>query len=723
MGRFLPILGNMIRSGRNGRNGRRGGAWGRALRRTTRSGLRVQRIRLEPLTALRTAAGVAIVLAVSLWLWSPPVAASSAFGAFAAGAATFQRSWRPRPVLALVTGTGLAVSTFLGYLAASHLALFVLLLAVWAFGAGMAWALGPTTGIVSAFTVAVMLVVVTLPTSVPNALHHAGLIAAGGVVQAALIVVFPVRRWGAQRDALAGAFAAEADFARLLRQDPLAPFDPAPLMAARSAATLTARQARRRPEELHGNRALAERIRPVLASLADPRVGAAAEGPERRLAREMLTVAADVLDAVARAIRHGRPVRVPETAEEMLRAPDVDTELSGAAGRSATRLVSLLVAAVEGADGSGPTDATGATHLLRPPVRELLPLAVRAVHRQARWETPVFRHAVRLAVVAAVGYVLGTALPLGHGYWVPMASVMVMRPDFTQTFERGVGRFAGTLVGVTLASAVAQALHPGTYASAGLAVLSVGLMYLLLRTGYVVAQVCVGAYVVFLLGMAGVQWEQTVRDRVLLTLLGGMLAMIAYAVFPAWETPRLRDRLAEWLEASAGYAATVMEAYAEPGRARSRAVRQALLELRAAGAAWDQAVARADVEPVRHRGLSRTAVRNADAALSALGRIGLLMEAHLPPRDAAPLPGAARFATALRETTAVAAQAVRERRAPDWRPLDPVLAEWRGGPPADRIVRRGGELLTETLGELAEALRPRSPGRGHPAGGATRAAP
>lgn len=695
--------------------------WLRSLEWTARSGLRVERGRLEPLVALRTAAGVAIVIGLSLWLWSPAVAASSAFGAFAAGLATFQRSWRPRPVLALAAGAGLAVSTFLGYLAASHVALFVLLLAAWTFAAGMAWALGPTTGTVASLTVAVMLVVVTLPTSVLSALHHAGLIALGGVVQAALIVLFPVRRWGAQRDALADAFAAEADFARRLRHDPLAAFDPVPLMTARKAAVLTARQARRRPGELHGSRALAERIRPLLASLADPRVGAPAEGPERDRAREVLALAATVLDAVARAIRHGTPVRLPEPAADALRAADAPAGLTGTARRSATRLVSLLAAAVDRANGSGPADSAGTGYLLRPSLRELLPLTVRTVRRKARWNSSVLRHAVRMSAVAAVGYVVGSALPLGHGYWAPMASVMVMRPDFTQTYERGVARFAGTLVGVGVATAVTRAAHPGTYTSAALAVVSIWLMYLLLGTGYVVSQVWVGAYVVFLLGMGGTQVEQTVRDRVLLTLLGGALAMIAYAVFPAWETPRLRDRLAEWLEATAAYAAAVLDAYADPGHRRPRAVRQALLEVRAAGAAWDEAVLRADVEPVRHRGLSRTAVRDADAALSAAGRVGLPLEAHLPPRDAAPQPRTAAFATALRESAGQAARAVRERRAPSWEPLHAALDAWEPDREGERMARRGAELLTETLDELAEALRPRSLGRRHPAGGATRA--
>ena len=39
---------------------------------------------LEPLVALRTAGGVAVVIGLSLWLGSPSVAASAAFGGFAA---------------------------------------------------------------------------------------------------------------------------------------------------------------------------------------------------------------------------------------------------------------------------------------------------------------------------------------------------------------------------------------------------------------------------------------------------------------------------------------------------------------------------------------------------------------------------------------------------------------------------------------------------------------
>lgn len=230
-------------------------SWLRALKETARSGLKIERRRLEPLIAIRGAAGLALVIGVGLAFFGPVVAASSAFGAFQAAIATFQRSWRPRPVLALVSGVSLAVSTFLGYLTGSHVLLFMALLVLWTFVAGLAWAAGPTAGIIASSNVAIMLVTITLPTSVAEAALHGTVIAFGGVVQATLIVLFPVRRWGAQRDALADALAAEADYARRLRHDPVAEFDPVPLMTARSAAAVTPRQARRRPAELRGSAA------------------------------------------------------------------------------------------------------------------------------------------------------------------------------------------------------------------------------------------------------------------------------------------------------------------------------------------------------------------------------------------------------------------------------------------------------------------------------------
>ncbi|MFD8195636.1 FUSC family protein [Streptomyces wuyuanensis] len=689
--------------------------WLRALREILRTGLAIERNRLEPLVAIRAAAGVAIVIGLALWLVSPVYAASAALGAFSAGTATFQRSWRPRKVIALAAGAGLAAGTFLGYVAAGNVVTFLLLLAAWSFMAGMAWAAGPTAGIVSAATVAAMLVTITLPGSLVQAVEHAVVIFLGGVVQATLILLFPVRRWGAHRDALADAFAAVADYARRLRHDPTAPFDPEALMTAREAAAVTPLQARHRPPALHGTRGLAERIRPAVASLADPALGAPAEGPQRDRARELLGAAADVLDAAARAIRRGTRAEVPPRVMDLLRIDEDDEgdeALEGAARQAAVRLVALLREVLEVAEcgerrAARAEDGKSAEtpFLMRPTLIRVLPVVLREMRHELRPDSTVLRHALRLAVVAPVGYLAGSLLSPGHGYWVPIAAVLVMRPDFHQTYARAVARFAGTLVGVALATGVVQLTSPDAYLSGGLAVVSAALSYLVMRTGYAVSQAFTAAYVVFLLGMGGEEWDQTVPDRVLLTLLGGILAMLAYLVYPAWETPRLLDRLADRLAANGRYAAEVVRSYAKPSAQGFAAVRKALLASREADAEWDEAFDRAKQEPVRHRGLNRREAEDAAEAIRALGRAAMLLETHLPTRDGPPVPEAARFAEAVEADTAQAARDVRARRNPEWGRVEKALDAWDdGGGVQERVVRRGAELQLRALEDLTTAV-------------------
>ncbi|MBV7649269.1 FUSC family protein [Streptomyces albidoflavus] len=744
-------------------------SWLSALGHTARAGFAVERRRLEPLSALRGALGLAFVIGVSLWLFSPAVAASSAFGAYQAAIATFQRSWRPRPQLALVSGATLGISTFLGYLSASHLALFLALLATWAFLSGLSWAAGPTVGVMASSNVAIMLITITLPSSVAEAAGHAAMSLFGGLVQAALLVLFPFRRWRPHRDALADALAAEADYARRLRHDPHADFDPEPLMEAREAAQLTPREHRHRPAELSGARGLAERIRPVLASLADPALGAPAEGVERDRVRELLAAAAAVLDAAARSVRRGTPLALDAPSVATLRTPDTGDVLTGPARRSALRLKALLGDVIETADPAGRStaapdappqaaaradavreEATRATlartqepggpneppapgaHAAPPPPDEpplpvepaeppapavlhrpglisLVPVVARSMRAELRPDSAILRHAIRVTAVALLGYLIGTLLPFGHGYWAPLAAVMVMRPDFSRTYSRAVARFGGTLLGVFAATGILQLTEPSVRVSALLAVACAALMYLLMRTGYAVSQFFVSGYVVFLLGMGGEEWTQTVPERVVLTLIGGVLAMASYALFPAWETPRLRTRLADWLTAAGRYAAEVVERYATPAGPDDTRVRTALLEARAAHTAWQEALARAAHEPVRNRGLSRTSADDAEEAIGAFSRAAMLMEAHLPERGAVPVPAAQRLAHALRTTTERGARDLRDRRVPQWDEVRAALAAWDGEGVPDRVVRRGAGMLLAALEQVSEAAEESPP--------------
>ncbi|MFI9360107.1 FUSC family protein [Kitasatospora sp. NPDC053057] len=702
-------------------------SWFAALRDTARTGLTLDRALTDPKRALRGAVAVALVLFPILAVSGVRLATSAAMGAFIAGAATFQRSFRPRASLAVAAGIGLGISSFLGYLAAGVYGLFPVLLAVWAFGAGLAWAIGPTAGVVATNTVSVMLIVVQLPVSTATALGH-GLVAAfGGIVQAAVITLWPIGSWTAQRDALADTYAELADYARRLRQDPTAHVDPEPFMTARHASAVTPWQDRHRPPELRGLRGIAERIRPTLAALADPKVGAPEEGPERDRAREVLAAAAEVMDALARAIRAGDPVRLPRSAPLLTVAgTDEGPRLQGAARRSVRRLGGLLRKATDALErGDADTITTpvvgagGALH--RPSISRMLPVALRTVRRQLRPRSAIFQHAVRLAGVVTVAYLLARPFGFHHGYWAPMTAAMVMRPDFAQTYSRGVARLVGTVVGVAVSTLVVQLAHPGEWVLAALAVLCIGGAYLAFRTGYALTTVGISTYVVFLLGLQAGNPLETAFERVGMTLLGGSLALLTYALFPTWQTARLGERLAEWLAAAGRYAAAVVACYEQPAMPRGRVVRSALLDSREARSELIQAMERADAEPGRHEsglaGVTRRQIDRARAAVGHLGRAAVLLEAHLPAADAEPVPGAAEYAEELQLATALAAGALLTGRPVEFAAvrgaqerLEAGLATAAAGVQGD-VVRAGTRLVGVALRDLERALRGSSEGR------------
>ena len=168
--------------------------------------------------------------------------------------------------------------------------------------------------------------------------------------------------------------------------------------------------------------------------------------------------------------------------------------------------------------------------------------------------------------------------------------------------------------------------------------------------------------------------------------------------------PLLALRAAAGLAITIGVSRTVLRHHADPASASADDIPDALLAARAARAAWHTAVARAEHEPVRHRGLSRVAVHDAEDALTQLGRVAMLLEAHLPDRAAPPVPPATHLADALRKATAQGAKAVREHRVPRWDAVRAALTDpaWAGT--SDTVVRPAARLLLTTLTTLSEAL-------------------
>jgi uncharacterized membrane protein YccC len=169
------------------------------------------------------------------------------------------------------------------------------------------------------------------------------------------------------------------------------------------------------------------------------------------------------------------------------------------------------------------------------------------------------RHAVRLTAAVVGGEVLAHFTGGARSYWLPMTAAIVLKPDFTATFSRGVLRIAGTLAGLALATLLFYAATPTAAFELGLVVLIVFVFRSFGPAHYGILTASLTAYIVVIFALAGQPPSEVVRDRALHTVLGGALALLVYTLFPTWERTHIRNVLANMLEAYRVYFRAVHE--------------------------------------------------------------------------------------------------------------------------------------------------------------------
>jgi uncharacterized membrane protein YccC len=177
------------------------------------------------------------------------------------------------------------------------------------------------------------------------------------------------------------------------------------------------------------------------------------------------------------------------------------------------------------------------------------------------WNSPVLRHAVRLASVAGAGVAIARFADVPHGYWIPLTVLMVLRPETAHTYTRCAGRVAGNVVGIAIASVITMVMEPTGLFAAVLAVLFLGVAYVVSGVGYLALSAALAATIVFLVDISGSADVATMGDRLVATLIGGALAVLAHVALPDHSRTRLKQRAGELLKTEIDYAATVIKAF------------------------------------------------------------------------------------------------------------------------------------------------------------------
>ncbi|HEY2477570.1 MAG TPA: FUSC family protein [Solirubrobacterales bacterium] len=161
------------------------------------------------------------------------------------------------------------------------------------------------------------------------------------------------------------------------------------------------------------------------------------------------------------------------------------------------------------------------------------------------FESPVARHAIRYGVALALGVAIYRAAGLKeHGYWIPLTILFVLRPEPDETDRRLILRAVGTLVGLVLATGLAilfDGAQPWIAISLSLAAwLSFGL----LTVQYALFTTAITTYVVLLSDTLGEARVHAAGQRALGTVVGILIAYLAFRVFPGpGEERSLRLRL------------------------------------------------------------------------------------------------------------------------------------------------------------------------------------
>lgn len=609
-----------------------------AARGTLRDSLRVDGMLLRPFVGAVTALPVVVVFALGLTFATPRVAIAMALGANLIAVVSLIGAPRLSLRLALVDAAAMGLSVFAGSATGPYPWLHALVLVPWCFATGMLVAFGQAQATVGTQAIIAFLVIGRFSLTPVASVHIALLVVLGALIEITALVVLrlpPSLHY--QRSRLADSLVALAELAvrdpRLATVDVSATLDDAE--RALSAPSLFGRTDAR---ELRAALDQARRIRLELSTIAGLRARLSTEGNFRAEAAidGCLDRAAAALTAIAGALR--RP-REPGTwlpaataygesvarLEAGLAGDEPARDLGATHGMASLNAIGGQIRAagnlVETAGSSGQR------HLWRPNIAvprirpaERVRHDVRVLVENLHGDSPAYRHAVRLAVAVPASAVLASWMGLPRGFWVPYAVAVILKPDYSTLFGRGVGRIIGTLLGATLAAVLVSGLHPDLALTTVLVGLTAWMAYSTWAASFPVGSAFVTATTLILLSTALPNPVSTAIDRLVDVMLGGAIAALAYLVWPTSPRGAVGDAESDLFGALRNYFDAifdVVEAKPVPRAsisACSRAARRAWAKAEAAVGQSIQEPAATRIDPSASRSLLAAALRIARAS-------------------------------------------------------------------------------------------------------------
>jgi uncharacterized membrane protein YccC len=192
-----------------------------------------------------------------------------------------------------------------------------------------------------------------------------------------------------------------------------------------------------------------------------------------------------------------------------------------------------------------------------------------------RWDSAVFRHALRLSAALASGYALVALTPmLGHGNWILLTIAVIMRASYSATTQRRDQRLFGSVVGCGLAGALLWTESRPVLLVAQLS--AVGIAHAFARVDYRLTAIAASVMALLGLHLLDPVEASPVVSRLIDTGVGAGIAFLFNFLLPNYERRGAGPLARAFLEKLAVYADRVLrwEAPAQD----YRLARKALIE-------------------------------------------------------------------------------------------------------------------------------------------------